>query len=73
MKGISDEDYEHAQQIWNRITSEHENITLGDHHEVCLATDILLLADIFETFWNTCLKQYKLDPARFHTAPSLAW
>ena len=31
MKGISDQDHEHAQQVWNRITPEHENITLGDY------------------------------------------
>ena len=31
MKGISDQDYDHAQQVWNRITSEYENITLGDY------------------------------------------
>lgn len=27
MKGISDNDYEYAQQVWNRITSEFENVT----------------------------------------------
>ena len=64
MKDISDQDYEHTQQVWNRITSEYENITLGDYHDVRIATDILLLADIFETFPNTCLKHNKLDPAR---------
>ena len=31
MKGISDEDYEHSQQVWNRITPEHDNLTLGDY------------------------------------------
>ena len=41
MKGISDHDYKHAQQVWNRITPEHENITLGDYHDVYLATDVL--------------------------------
>ena len=34
MKGISDQDYkhaqQHAQQVWNRTTPEHENITLGE-------------------------------------------
>ena len=65
MKGISDQDYEDAQQVWNRITPEHENITLGDYHDVYLATDVLLLADVFETFQNTYLKSYKLDPAHF--------
>ena len=73
MKGISDQDYEHAQQVWNRITPEHENITLGDYHDVYLATDVLLLADVFETFWDTCLKDYMLDQAHFYTAPGLVW
>ena len=28
---------------------------------------------MFETFRNTCLKNCKLDPAHFYTAPGLAW
>ena len=71
MKGISDKDYEYVQQVWNRITPEHENITLGDYHDVYLATDVFLLADVFETFRDMCLKHYKLDPAHFCTAPGL--
>ena len=55
VKGISDQDYEHAQQVWNRITPGHENITLGDYHDIYLAADVLLLADVFETFRNTFL------------------
>ena len=55
MKGISDQDYEHAQQVWNRMTPGHEDITLGDYHDIYLAADVLLLADVFETFRNTCL------------------
>ena len=73
MKGISDQYHEHAQQVWNRITPEHENITLGDNYDMYLATDVLLLADEFEAFQNTCLKHYKLDPAHFYTASGLAW
>ena len=60
-------------QVWNRITPEHENITLEEYHDIHLATDVLLLADVFETFRNTCLKHYNLDQAHFYTAPGLAW
>ena len=73
MKGISDQDYEHAQQVWNRITPEHENITLGDYDDVYYATDVLLLADVFETFRSLCPEHYRLDPAHFYTAPGLTW
>ena len=69
IKGISDQDYEHAQQVWNII----EKKTLGCYQDTYLKTDVLLLADIFETFRNTCLKNYKLDPAHFYTTPGLEW
>ena len=69
MKGISDQDYEHAQQVWNSM----EKKTLGCYHNTYLKTDVLLLADVFETFRDTCLKHYNLDPAHFYTAPGLAW
>ena len=73
IKGISDDDYDHAQQVWNRITPGRENITLGDEHNVYLKTDVLFLADVFEAFRDTCLKHFKLDTAHFYTAPGLAW
>ena len=68
MKRISDQDYEHAQQVWNII----EKKTLSCYHDTYLKTDVLLLADVFETFRNTWLKNYKLNPAHFYTAPGLA-
>ena len=73
MKGITHQDYEHTQQGLHRITPAHENITLGDYHDVYLATDVLLSANILETFWNVCLEHYKFDPAQCYTAPYLAW
>ena len=69
MKGISDQDHEHAQQVWNIM----EKKTLGCFHDTYLKTDVLVLADLFEAFQNTCLKNYKLNPAHFYTAPGLAW
>ena len=65
VKGISGQDYEHAQQVWNTME------TLGCYHDTYLKTDLRLLADVFQTFRNTCLKNYKLDPAHFYTAPGL--
>ena len=38
-----------------------------------IQSDTLLLADVFENFKNTRLKIYKLDPAKFLSAPGLAW
>ena len=69
MKGISDQDYEHAQQVWNTM----EKKTLACDHDTYLKPDVLLLADVFETFRNTYLKNYGLDPAHFYTTPGLAW
>ena len=36
-------------------------------------SDTLLLADIFENFRNSCLKNYELDPAHFVPLSGLAW
>ena len=69
MKGISDQDCEHAQQVWNTM----EKNTLGCYHDTYLKRDLLLLADVYETFRDTCLKNYGLDPAHFYTAPGLTW
>ena len=31
----------------------------------------LLLADVFDNFRNICIEKYKLDPAKFLSAPGL--
>lgn len=36
-------------------------------------TVILLLANVFENFQDTCLDAYKLDPAHYVSAPGLTW
>ena len=43
-----------------------------EYHDLYLKSDVLLLADVFETL-RKCLKFYELDPAKFISAPGLAW
>ena len=45
----------------------------GDYHDLYLRIDVFILADVFETFRNVCLKVYNLDPAHFISAPNLSW
>ena len=46
---------------------------LGDYHDLYLIKDVLILADIFEAFCDTCMSNYGLDPAHSFTNPGLAW
>ena len=36
-------------------------------------TDVVLLADVFQTFRKTCMDAYKLDPLHYYTASGLPW
>ena len=67
-EGISDEDFSHAQNVWNKFSTN-----LGEYHDLYLKTDVLLLADVIENFRQVLLENYHLDPAWFLTAPSFFW
>ena len=69
MSSISEEDYQHTQRVWKEFGIHN----LGDYHDLYLRTDVILLANVYEAFRDTCLKHYKLDPAHFYTSPELAW
>ena len=44
-EGITDEDYQHAQTVWNGFNIE----TMKYYHNLYNLSDVLLLADIYET------------------------
>ena len=59
----------HAQEVWATFGCQ----TLGDYHDLYVATDVLLLADVFENFRKVCQEKYGLDPANHYSAPGLSW
>ena len=46
---------------------------MGEYHDVYLATDVYLLAGVFEHFRDMCLDYYGLDTTRYYTLPNFAW
>ena len=56
-----------------RVWEAFDCKTMGDYTDLYCRINVLLLADVFETFRMTCLKQYGLDPAHYYTSPGLSW
>ena len=69
MECITDIDYRHGKTVFEYLVNKNS----GDYHGLYVQTDTLLLGDVFENFRNMCIKVYDLDPARFLSAPGLAW
>ena len=46
---------------------------VGEYLDVYLNTDVLLLADAFEKFINTCIDYYGLDPCHYFSSSGLSW
>ena len=68
LENISDEDYAHAQNVWEVFEINNR----GEYHDLYVKSDTLLLADVFENVKNMCLEIYELDPVYFFSAPRLA-
>ena len=68
-ENISDEDYEHAKNIWKTFNMKN----FGDYHDLYLILDTVLLADCFQKFRNIIHKEYGLEPCHFYSIPMLAW
>ena len=54
---ISEKDHLRANNVGNVFKIND----LGNYYNLYLKADVLLLADVFENFINTCLEYYKLD------------
>ena len=61
-KGITDEEYVHAQEVWTTFGCQN----LGDYHDLYVATDVLLLAGVFKNFRKICQEKYGLDPVHYY-------
>ena len=69
MSRVSNQDYEHACKVWRDFGIRN----LGEYHDLYLRIDVILLANVFESFRHVCLDNYGLDPAHFYMVPGLAW
>ena len=58
----------HAIDVWIMFKMK----TMGDHHDLYLKADVLLLADAFEKFIDMCLAYYELDPCHHFSSPGLS-
>ena len=65
----SEEEYARAQKLWRVFGCR----SLAEYHELYLKCDVLLLADIFQSFRAVCEQNYSLDPAHYVSSPSLSW
>ena len=57
------------EEIWGKFDMKD----MGDYRDHYLKIDVLLLADVFEKFIDTCLKFYGLDPCHYFSSPGLSW
>ena len=61
LEDITDADHMHAK----RVCKDFEIKKIGENNDLCLKSDVLLLADVLENFREMCLKIYELDPVKF--------
>ena len=58
---------------WEKFWDKFDKKDMCDYHDHYFKKDVLLLADIFEKFIDTCLKFYGLDRCHYFNSPGLSW
>ena len=66
---ISIKDYLTCEKIFDKFKMKN----IGGYHDHCLKKDVLLSADVFEKFIDTCLTFYGLDICPYFSSPELSW
>ena len=66
---VSFEDYMVCERMWDKFKMKN----MGDYHDHYLKKDVLLLTDVFEKFFDSCLAYYELDPCHYFSAVGLSW
>ena len=66
---IFDEDFQHVQRFYEVFGCKN----LADLTRKYCMSDVILLADVFESFIDVCLEKYGLKPSHYTTAPALSW
>lgn len=66
---ILDAEYAHAQRLWSAFNMR----TFSDYYDLYLLFDVLLLADVFKSFQDRALRDYRIDPCNFYSLLGSAW
>ena len=65
---ITNREYDHTRKVWETFNLKN----MGEYHDLYLKSDVLLLADVFESFRKICLQYCKSDPCHYFTSPGLS-
>ena len=70
---LSDADYQHALNVWDKFSSQYETMTMRNYHDIYLKADVLLLVDVFEKFRHDSQTLYGLEPVRYYSLPGIVY
>ena len=68
-ENMTPEEYARAQKVWREVNIDN----VQQYHDLYLNLDVLLLADVFENFRQTCIMDYDLDPDHYYTLPGFTF